>query len=1056
MSLLKRVFIGYLLTMMTLSVWSQCSSVKKQTFLVSDRYRDAARHDSHLLLANSHGLVFRDLNGLEGNPLHIEPLPGDITHVTVSGDFVYATAQDRGLHILAYEPDATFPRYLGFVTMPGLSKVVVQGNNVFAYRNGLLTYHRFALQDNGQEIFLPVLAQLDGPLSQFVASEQLLFVRREDGTVHCYSYDAEGFVHLRQVTTPAGGSFYGMSYAAERLVVDGLDGISWVAFTPFGVPKRTGTYYSNKDGEIVLGSQAKGSELFLRFADRIEAYQLTADRKILMGTIPQEFQDVGHVSIAITDGYFHLLNQAPQRREWSLASYQSTSSVSLLARLDALFEELVAGVSFGERIFLASNRDIFLADVENQSSFREQEPVWRFDGNIQSMVASENLLFVTAPVPGTGITRVYAFSLNEDGTLVLEDRRDMSGSVSQLSQYNDRLAFQRYVRNTSEDMYEINVLYRSENGFQLATTSEVVPLGRTSPFDGLHIGDLGLVYLRNNAISIYEDPTNLNQMRVQTFNRPLQIEAVASVDGHFWLQTEVGIYLYTPQVDGWYEDGYYAHWRGLTRLSNNMLLAQNVLRKNPGSFHLLSLEFGRLVNDRVDFSTSDIPIFIADLGQDILVGERASLNIFQFECPTQDFVYLLPVNNDLEMDLNTVLEPTDVVTLVINNRAGDVIGFQDLDPDLIALFNGRRLPLWLFDYNQLETPTTFTLMASKPMAPVLSGEVDGESGERFAYRVPAQDSGQLYLPHFPRGDVWNTRLYIRSANDDPSSTVGIQDPRGNNVVTSSFGAGSTTIVDLSGMNGIAWLRLVADDPGNSMSGFSLFSDLAGLRAAAVPLVYSPSSYLILPHLAGAKKRGSWTGMALANPHARTVRARVVAYNSEGVIGHDLPIDLAGNSSLVVSAESWLGGLASSSDASWLVVVPEEPIMGMVLYGNNFDPRLAGLPLTGSSGERLVFPGIRNKNWKTELQVTNQDDVSASLRVIAYDGLGEVLEEVELPIGPNENLGLDTATLFGNLSVAQVGSIQTIRVLSNTPLAGFAFRRASDEASLEAYSALVED
>ncbi len=1052
--------VGCATTIAAQPVIAQCSSTRKQTFLVSDRYRDVARHGNHFLLANSYGLVGREIDATESTPAFLVPLSGDITQVVVEGDYVFAMAAGRGLHILHYLAGATTPTALAFVAIDGLSSVRVQGERVFAYANGKLTYYHFVpngLSDQVDTVLNP-MATLELDTTQFFADQNLLFARLSDATVRIYQIGDSSLTFLRGLTVNDSSAFYGLYKANHRIVVDGLDGITWLSMSPDGRITQSGSLYNNREGAIVLGSLAQGNHLFLRFTDRIEVSRIDGASRVPLGEIPQQFEDIGHVAMVASDNYLHLLNQAPQRRDWSLSTFAISATVQPLYRLDALFEELSAGASTlsqPDHLYLASNRGIYQADVDNQSSFRDQEPLVTVDGNIEDMVGSDSLLFVTAPVPGSGFTRIYIYTVETDGRFRELGRQQVSGSVSQLTQFGNNLAFLRHLRKTNEDLYEINVLYRNGSSFQLASLAETVPLGNANPFESLQIGDLGLVYLRDNRIWVFPQPTNLTQVNQLNLPRPYHIDQLVALRGHYWVQTEVGLYLYAAENGSVREVGYYPHWRGLARLSNNLILAQNVLRQNPGSFHLLALEAGDLVNDRVDFSTTDDPLFIADMGENIIVGERASLNIFQFDCPTQSNVYLMPFLPDLELELNTTLDSSEVVTMVIYNAVGDIIGYQDLDPDLIELFNGRKLSAWLFDYNNLENPATFLLLASRPMSPVLSGYATSSARSRFAYRVPPFDGKDLFLPHFPKDPSWTTKLVLRAYNSGQNATAQMLDPANHLVSIASFRTNSTLTQTVPSNSMAPWLRIHSETTGG-LAGFALFQDISSHRAAAVPLQVHPSNYLVLPYLSKQDAPGNWTGMVLANPQTSETFVRVISYNSQGQIQRDRSELLPPSSSLVVNAELWLAGLDSADDSRWLVVVADQPILGMSLYGNTRDSRLAGLELTGTTGESLLVAGIRTQdNWKTELRITNMDGIQATVTATALDGAGKSLGQIQLQVGPNQNVGKDVATLFTSIGTTDVRRIQNVRITSTNPLAVFAFRADTHNQSLEAYSALVE-
>lgn len=1041
-------------------VWSQCRSERKQTFLVSDRYQDAAQHGTQLILANSHGLVFRDLEQLAGPPLHIEPLPGDITQVAVRGDIVIATAHSRGVFILKYKVDELYPEQIGFVTIENLEKVKLGENALIASRGDVVSYHQLEeanLQASTRDL-LPQLGEVVLDVTHLASQGNQLFVRRSDGKIQFYQYrPQEGLKYQRDLILAGNSLFYGMYYASGHLIVDGLEGISWVRISDEAEIHSSGSLYTNREGDIVLGSYAAGNDLFLRFSDRIDVYSLQGATHSFRGSIPQEFQDIGHVTLDVTGEYLHLMNAAPQRREWSLTTFLlQGNSIQMLAQQEALFEELSAGVLLNGKVYLAAKRDVFQgSELEEQSA--DLEPLLTFNGNIQEMVASDTLIYITTSVPGTGITRVHAYAEEPEGSLQQQYRGELSGSVSKLSQFGDQLSFLRHVRNTSEDLYRATVLIRdSNNNFRLEEDIQQVPLGGMNPFQDLHLSQLGLVYLRNNQVWVHPQPANLQERHTQTFHRPLLIERVVTRAGHFWIQTESGLYLYGDREGQAIEKGYYKHWRKLKRLPNNLIIAQNVLRTTPGQYHLLYQEVDGIVNDRVAFSTSEEPLFILEQ-EDILVGERAALNIYEVTCPDQKYEYMLPVRDELELEISTALDATDVVTMKILNGTGQVIGYQDLEPDLIAEFNGTKQTHWMFNYNTFENPATFLLTSSKALSPIVSGAAE-DTGGRFAYQVPPRSGNHLYVPHVPKDSGWQTRLYLRHEDISSMAELEIQNPHGEKVSV-TFENGSTEEVILQAddyQRPIPWARVVASSLTAKLGGFSQFHELATTRTAAVPLISEMSGYLALPYLARRQEPHAWTGMVLTNPHGIEGTVRIIGYNGQGEIVRDRTEVMEPNSTIVVSAEQWLADGDEADDTRWLALVSNEPIMGMALFGSSSDERLAAIPLIGTVGDTLLFPGIRSSGTeRTTLQVANQDARPGTLRITAINGQGEVVDEEELAIGAKRNLSLEVATLFPRLGTGGAEVVQTIRITSENFLAGISFRERRLLPGLEAYCAWVE-
>ncbi len=1043
--------------------FSQCVSEKAETLLISDRYTDAAQIGDQLILANAHGLVFKDLDGLTAANRQVLAIPGETVGVAATGAELFVTVKNNGVRVYAYQGPDLPPRQIDYHPIPGVLSAVRTETAIFALTaDGVALYQIEEFGEPAQVGFHPVKAV------KIAATDRLVFMLGETGTLTARAYSDEGWDGPGQNLNVAGSTvFYDMSKHGDTMVLDALGGVHWMTFDNRGEIEAEGTYYDSRfESDVIFASMQFGSRLFLRFGDRMDIYSISPSRSLsLTDSLPMPFSELGVVKIIPAENSLHLLNMAVEDRAWSLTSYQiGAGKLILRDRLPANFNTLTAAALASERLFVASGKDLqFVPDLDSLKLIRTLPVVWQFVGSVLEMAGSDRRLFVASDLPDTGFTRFHIFSIDENGALNEIFTRDFQGALRHFSQEGDRVALSLYYRTTTADHYQARVFYEDGQGvFQTRALDQSLPFQSQTPYRDLQMTASGMVYHDGASITVHPDPSNLAQSYAAA---PPNGDAIANLVGsrdRFWIETEGGVWLVKPNGEAGLENlGLYGAWQELSRLSNNLVTARNKHDRAPSRYTLLGLTAERdLVHGQVAFNTASEPFFIAALDDVVFVAEETSISTYRQQCPTMDYEYLTPIADNLEMELSSALEDSDAVSMIILNAANQVIGLQQMTPELVDAFNGSSVSDWIFDFNMLEEPKSYIMLSSAPLAPIVSGEASEKASARFAYLLPEGAANTLYVPHVPRdNNVWRTEIYLRSFD---ASTVDapfeLSDASGSEMVSGRTETGTEVIsIDQSLFGSpTPWAVVFSDDLNAAFSGFSVFESLPQNQAAAVPLVTEHSDYMILPRLAGADDDGGWTGMVLANPTDQPVVVRLIGYDAEGGIAVDQTASIEAAGSFIALAELWLGQFVDAQRVRWMAVIAERPIMGIVLYGNLATSQMAGLPMQASSGHTLLFSGIRaNLDWWTNLALTNSELTAAEVTIEALDGSGALVATASSTLNAKGSATLSVDEMFRAFSGPDRARIRTIRVRSETWICGFATRGQRNEPSLEAFSAFAQ-
>lgn len=1033
------------------SLLGQCISLKSASFLVSDRYTSVTEYNNYLVLVNEFGLIYRDLANPGAAPIYQESVPGEITHVFTKDDLLYLIARNEGLYVYDLPESSAFPQKRAFYSVPGLQTAYVEGNRLFAALTDKVALFRLEGKDD-----TVLLDTWEGTQNRILASGNLLILHQENGPVTLLPFTSSDFgSSAKRLSLDGVDIFYGIYQQDDMLLVDSPSGIQWVRFNNDASVASNGYIYNNANSDIVQGLASNENMLTLRFSDRIDVRKRDLTGQwVSAGSIPLSFTQLGFSKLFLVANRIHLLNTNPRNRNWSLRSYTVDASTSQYGEVAANFGDIIGAATLGQRLFVATEGRVFEVTQTGQDAgslrlvFELGEPLVNFSGTESHLVATT----IADDTTSSRITWLEPFGTDQ---LQAIHEEQFTGAVETISSYGNQVAVLQHFRKTDGEHYLIHVVTPSSNGFwQNRQVEEIFPFQTPNPFRDLQLSDLGISHHDGNTITVR---ANIDQLRItQTYQPEIEspILKLASKSSHFWIETAQGLQVVMPGNGTLDLKSKYDHWFNLLN-RNNFLLAQSSKDRLPSRFHLLQLEDSGIVQSQVAFSLSGDPLLVDPNQTSIVTIEKNAFNQFEMNCPPQNFNYLIPFAAGLEMEINTLGNEGDLITLSIFKEDGDIIGVQSLTPELLRQFNGSLLMEWLFDFNRDEAPFSFVLSSSRPLNPIISGFATAALSSRFAYTVPPWGTSELLVPHIPQNQaVWNTELFIRNFNESDDTSIVLSSPNGNSGLR-PINNGGTQIINVSEdaiTSAAPWAKIQSLNLDTRLSGFSLYQDAFHQQAASVPMSSTGSDFLILPNLIGTTRQGWWTGLVLANTNPQNIFIRALGYDQEGQILLDRIVEIESEKSLVVIAESWLEGLRKRDDIKWLAISAELPIVGMVLFGDGATHRLAGLQLSSDVSLELQFSGVRSsEEWESILQVTNIGNERGLLIFEAFDGEGEFVALETREIAPKGLHDESVLSLFPSLSVPQRADIQTVRVRCNTSIAGFMFRELFSANALEAVS-----
>lgn len=1056
MRLLTAVFLA--LTLIPISR-AQCVSHESAERLLGDHFIDTVEIGNHLILATAFGIQAREINALNDGPLWSLAIPGEITGLKVQGRRLWVAAKGNGLYAYDYEPGGNAPEMTFFLKAVDIEEVAVNDD--------------FIAVDQGNRISLFTAGDQQATLldERFYQSERLTAVGNNfvfmdpQGNLRAISYNRNGFGPENEQLFPEETSarFYDISALRDLLIIDAYNGIRWARLDNAAQVVDSGFFFQNQGSEIVLDTATAGNFLYLRFAERLDLYLINlSGNAVRTDSLDQPFEAIAYTRLDPTPQHLHVLNLGSQRT-WSIESRAVTSErFQAPTRVAAGYAPFTGTAVIDNNLYFSESDTVYEGGyLDAELTELEPRPILQVNGDITAMTSFGTQLVVFYKEPESAQSRFQLYRINEQGLAVLSSSRTILGSVIQAEATEFGSFFIQTYRNAVGDHYIINVMVDNNNGgFLTRTVERVMPLDDPNPFIDVQLTDIGLTYRADNTIYRH---ANLQSNSLETTLLPESsaVKKVVYADGTFWVESANGLSTYSKNGTTYTLETAYPHWFDLQR-TGRTAIARNRLDNKPARYFILQMgENHRYLKAEAGFQIAEPPAFMCTGPEKIFAIGNGGFQTFDLGCPNQDYVYMVPFTDDLELDLLTNLDQDESVTITIFNAANEIIGKQRLEVNEIGIRNGSVTDGWVYDYNALETPHGFIIQSSAPLSPIVSGTPRGQVNGRFATEIMDHGSSQLFVPHIPRNlDYWNTSLVLRNMDNRPNAKVNIRSASGEILETAIDPGGTDVIPILSASfeRATPWAGVSSDNLAGAMTGFTLIQEDNLDRAAAVPLVRELSDFLVVPRINGRYDSSAWTGLVLANPHDEDVVVRLIGFGPDGDVDQDQLVVLKASTSLVVVVEEWLGKLKTNKAVHWMAAASAKPIMGMVLFGNLFNNQLSGLPLNPETGTRLDFAGIRSgSDWWTKLYVTNLKSVPDQIIFTAYDAQGNVLGTTVEILGIKANAEFQIAQLFSraNFNTDLIKSV-TATTQQQTEITGFVMRGKVSTDSLESYCALARD
>ncbi|MCB1041712.1 MAG: hypothetical protein KDC35_02170 [Acidobacteria bacterium] len=1021
----------------TLAVFAQCDARQAGRALVSDRYVDAQLYGSILVLANAHGLVFNQLDAPNANFMALESIPGQTQNVFLAGSTLFVTSKGTGIFTYQFESPELPPVREGFTAVDAIVTATAIDETLFVARNERL--EAFDVSQGLPYRFIDA-APITGAVRKLSASEGHVALQFEDGRIQIASFDGQ-FGSLMSLQVANFNAFYNMAFSGPQLILDASDGVRWVDLSPEGEAVNSGILVENRGAKIVLGMAQSEDLLYVRFASEFSVYRLSGRSASLIASREIDLSEIRIPKMFAFGQDLMLLNQS-KSRPWSLSWFRVRgSTLEPTALVASRLDEITGVATIGDTVFVAADRYVFYQSLTENTGLGPVESMIEFSvgETVLDMVSSPSQLVLTTIQDGANATAVRVFEFSQ-GQLVERSNDIFVGSLADLRHKDNHTSFVQSFRDAEADHYIAHVIDADLNK-SIITLNRDLPIGSPNPFQFFQVRDQQIAYYDGQNLVSHDIDRIENARMIELGLDPPSVKNMVHLGNSVLFELSTG--LVELSWSGGQLISEYPNWHDLNLSKSNHVLVQNREYQVPGQYFVLDRDENGQHYALLDLSSSSAPKYLS-FSDRFLAADDTSVDEFELSCPPLSYRYLIPYRDTYELDLSTDASENVVALLVAYNTANQVIGRQLMDRDVIGKLNRRRFADWFVDVNALQTPDTFVLISSEPLAAVVSGTVGGVNG-RFAYTVIPNSGPDLLFPHVAnRNQGWTSELHLRNNTVETTADAILVPPK-DDPLQLFLTPGGTRILEINALfpSTTRWAWVMHQQLGTDLDGFARYRRVDIDDIAAVPLVHETSEFLVIPHVIGEADR-YWTGLALTNPNDRDVRVRVIGYDDAGSIAADRDLVIEGQGQFVVQLEEWLAQ-ENQLNVRWLTVVSELPIAGIEIFGSHDKQELAGTVLSAQSGQRLLFTGVRETEREgTRIVITNRDSVSGTVDVSAVNSAGRRLAKVSIAVGPKAREVLSIANLFPNVSPLQYADIHTIVAESSLDLTGLVIRNGKRE------------
>ncbi|PIE03115.1 MAG: hypothetical protein CSA81_04200 [Acidobacteria bacterium] len=1033
----------------------ECTLSNENLDMISNRYETVSVSESLLFLSRGDLLIVRDLNDTQNlQILNTVKVPGTIVQLAVVNQSLLAALKGEGVMEYRILDEKPWIAESSFLPIEGLSRFSVDSGFMAVAANSSLELY---LEEDLEWSHLSSWP-FDDRIKQLHVAGNRINLLLFNGSLFTSRIDSstDQAFQFNRIQTDQFSVFYNFSHAVssrgDKLLLDSQEGILLVNLTEEEHIYDTVFLLKNEGAKVVLNMSADEGQLFLRFPDTIEWYEIGENQLTYQDGLNLPVSEYGIPALHMYKQTLFLINTNDLPGSWSLLGFDMSQNKLLNQYQIQSSVNQVKGFLFeNNQLFLAVDNTLFSYPWSEDSAVEPEslQIVKQFPTSILSMVSTPSgFVLSTNNLELQGTELVFFSALG--GEALQTQNFFYERGVQNLISSGSLLAF--YDSEQTDEGTILNLhLFKYDNGIWAEKIyMESFKNTEGESFSGmLPFNDFVVFYENKTLYSIdYE-----HLIKKPVFTAPSPILAVGHVDGTVLIETKDGMTHIDPNSPK--PLGEYPFWYDLSVTQNSVTMVRSKNIPEPGQYEILDLDEQKFLYPAVRLKTGVPPTHLVIKNLKLFMHTPYSLQEFDFECPGLPNEYIWPSFENLEIDLNTNTGQNEIIRWNFWNAENQLIGRYFLDSNLIHRFNGRPLKDWPLAFNDLSELHRVTVKASFPLLPILSGNLTGQ--DRFAIPFPGRLYQEASLPHVASSDKgWENNLFLQFHPFGGSSEFHIN-WGGQEIIDLPIPDSAYGVYEIpQGLNQSVsppWLAIEASGLNAGFTGFNVFSQ--NQNTAGILLENDPSDIFPIPVI-NDNELLDWQGIAISNPDPELMYYRIFGYDQDGVIVLDKSGYIDEFSKLVMSVDDLLVAPNADEEVQWLSVITERKTTAISVFGTKNSQAIASFSLKPEYGNTLILPGVKHGSIQTHVLLVNRSSIPGTGVAEAYSKTGVFLGQKELSFTPKETKLLQIAELFNNLSDYEIAQISTVTIEVTNDSIGVCFRYNSDNGHLEAYRLFTQN
>jgi len=1058
------------IAMSTFVIHGECIPVNPTMGMLSDRFEHMASFENLLFLSRGDILFIKDLTDEEFSAnMSVTRIPARISGMKVDNATLWLTLEGAGILPIIPSPDNPWLTIQPLIPIPeaGISDI---HNDLIAVgrKNELILYSRkdSKWQQSANKEF-------NSEIKKIQITTDFLFVLLTDGTLYHATRTPEYPnipLNFSSISTVGGNTFYQFQWVeieeSGHLFLDASQGLILAEISEdHSISSRF--LMKNEGSKVILSMAVFDKDIFLRFPETIEWYQLNGNTLQQTDQLDMDLEAYAMPSLLLNDRELFLLNANNLPGDWSILSFDLTSRrMQSRRQLLTSVNQIKGFVLENNQLFMAVDQNLYRYpwDGENSTTTEDRETIQEFPTSILSMVAiPSGFVLSTNNLTEQGTELIFFSTLGGEARqtqklLFKRGVQDLRSNGNFLTFYETEVSGE--FRTLNLHMLKLTNGVWSERVFQETREkeSEFLLFDITPLNDSVFFIEDGKVY------TISYD----HLKKTIFFESENGLRALGRVGDSLILEGDKGmIHLDPAAPDSDKILGNYTGWEHLKVTRNAIAMVQSKFIPDPDTFEILAMDERQFLYPITRIHTGVTPSQLIIQNLKLLFHTPYSFQEYDFTCPILANQYIWPGFSDLQLDLNTNFTPRDMVRWDFWDVNGSLIGRYFLEAELISKFNGLPLSQWPMRVNQRGRLQKITVSSSFPLYPVLSGRENAMG--RFSIPYSGELYSQALLPHLASPSKgWRNELYLQFHPFVKPGTFTINWGGTESIELAMPDSGTAVYTipdDFDETHAPGWLGISTQGLNSGFTGFSTFT--FNDRIAAVGLEPDLSDFFIIPIIPSTPEF-NWQGIAIANPYESELHLRLLGYDAQGQIVLDRSSVISPLEKLVLS--TFEVSIPNADSVQWMNLITEKPTSAISVFGDRNNSAIAAFSLKPLFGKSLMLPGIKTGSkpdptletvpslppdlYETRLMLINTESTEGTCDLRAFSLNGLELGTAQILFGPKETVFLTMEELFPSWSNEQLDKLGTMLLTSTTETGGVCIRTRSEEGTIEAYRLYV--